>query len=198
VNRDTVYIRDGVDDDASRGAVAWGGHSPDVIVVQTSVADPDAHGGAFKDLNDQRTSDVVKVGANFIYVRVFNRRLVQVDARVRVYTLPMFDPTFRLSQHGSWTIVGTPRQAEVNGIPPNDWKFATFNWNGVTDPDPTNTSAYKGFVLLAMARVVDAAGVPLDPYPDFQDVTDLDGFWRFFRSGPLANNVAVRALRFQP
>jgi hypothetical protein len=194
VNRDSVYIRDGVDDDARPGAVAWGAHSPDLIVLQAAVANPDDPAGPFKDLDDQRTSDLVKVGANFIYVRVFNRTQVPVNAKVRVYKLPMFDVT----RTPGWTIVGTPVEAAVNAIALKNWRFATFNWNGVTDPDPANASTYKGFVLLAMVSVVDAAGAPLDPYPDFQNVTDLEGFWRFFRSGPLANNAAVRALRFQP
>jgi hypothetical protein len=196
VNRDTVYIRDGADDDARPGGVAWGGHSPDLIVVQAAVANPDDPAGSFKDLDDQRSSDVVKAGANFIYVRVFNRTRVPANARVKVFALPLFD----LARTAGWTQlpVGAPIEAVVNAIPPQGWRFATFNWNGVTDPDPANANAYKGFVLLAMASVVDAAGAPLDPYPDVQQVTDLESFWRFFKSGPLANNAAVRALRFAP
>jgi hypothetical protein len=196
VNRDTVYIRDGVDDDARPGGVAWGGRSPDLIVVQAAVANPDDPAGPFKDLHDQRSSDVVKAGANFIYVRVFNRTRIAANAKVEIYPIPVFD---LVSAAGRTQL--PPKallEVAVNAIAPNGWKFATFNWNGVTDPDPASASTYKGFVLLAMASVVDAAGAPLDPYPDFQNVTDLEGFWRFFRSGPLANNVAVRALRFQP
>ena len=196
VNRDTVYIRDGVDDDARPGGVAWGGRSPDLIVVQAAVANPDDPAGPFKDLNDQRTSDVVKAGANFIYVRIFNRTRVAVNAKVKIYALPVFD----LADTAGRTKLPPKALLEVavNAIAPHGWKFAAFNWNGVTDPDPANASAYKGFLLLAMASVVDAAGVELDPYPDSHDVTDLESFWRFFKSGPLANNAAVRALRFQP
>ena len=113
-----------------------------------------------------------------------------------MYPLPSFD--LALTTGRTQLPAGAPLEVAVNAIAPHGWKFATFNWNGVTDPDPANTSAYKGFVLLAMASVVDAAGAVLDPYPDLHDVTDLESFWRFFRSGPLANNVAVRALRFQP
>jgi hypothetical protein len=195
VNRDTVYIRDGADDEARPGGVAWGGHSPDLIVVQAAVANPDDPAGPFKDLDDQRSSDAVKPGANFIYVRVFNRTRVAVNAKVKVYSLPLFD----LARTSAWTQLpaGAPLEVVVNAIAPNGWKFATFNWNGVTDPDPANTSAYKGFVLLAMAGVVDAAGAELDPYPDLAQVTDLESFWRFFKGAPLANNAAVRALRFQ-
>jgi len=198
VNRDTVYIRDGVDDDARPGGVAWGGRSPDLIVVQAAVANPDDPAGPFKDLDDQRTSDVVKAGANFIYVRIFNRTRVAANAKVQIYIypLPIFD--LALTTGGTQLPAGAPLEVAVNAIAPRGWKFATFNWNGVTDPDLANASTYKGFVLLAMASVVDAAGAELDPYPNLQDVTDLESFWRFFKSGPLANNAAVRALRFQP
>jgi hypothetical protein len=198
VNRDTVYIRDGVDDDARPGGVAWGGRSPDLIVVQAAVANPDDPAGPFKDLDDQRTSDVVKAGANFIYVRVFNRTRVAANAKVKIYMYPL--PSFDLALTTGRTQLpkGAPLEVAVNAIAPRGWKFATFNWNGVTDPDPANASTYKGFVLLAMASVVDAAGAVLDPYPDLHDVSDLESFWRFFKSDPLANNAAVRALRFQP
>jgi hypothetical protein len=195
VNRDTVYIRDGVDDDGRPGGVAWGVHSPDIIVQQAAVANPDDHAGPFKDLDAQRSSDVVKAGANFIYVRVFNRTRVPANATVKVYAIPTFDPA-RTTQ---WQQLPQPVPVDVpvNGIPPGDWKFATINWNGVTDPDPANASAYKGFVLLAAAKVTDAANNDLDPYPDFSSITDLDSFWQFLASAPLANNAAVRALRFQ-
>jgi hypothetical protein len=49
---------------------------------------------------------------------------------------------------------------------------------------------------MAIANVTGAAGVELDPFPDLATVTDLGSFWRFFLSAPLANNAAMRALRF--
>jgi hypothetical protein len=194
VNRDPVYIRDGVDDDGRNGGVAWGGHSPDLIVVQTAVANPDDPNGPFKDLDNQRTTDVVRPGANIVYVRVSNRTRTPVNARVKLFMLPTFDP----ARTAGWTQLppGAPAEVAVNAIPLQGWKFARFNWNGVADPAAANPSGYQGFVLLAMASVTDAAGKVLDAYPDLQPVTDLDSLWRFLTSLPSANNVAVRALRF--
>ena len=189
VNRDAVFLRDGVDDSGTRGSVAWGGRSPDIIVAQTAVANPDDPAGQFKDLAEQRVTDRVHPGDNIIYVRVFNRTQVAVDASVRVYQLPHNDP---LPSTG-WTAIGSP--ATVSGIPPRGWRFATVPWAGVADPDPA-VADYKCLTLLAVASVVDASGTPLDPFPDPSAVTDLDSFWRFFLRAPLANNAAMRALRF--
>ncbi len=51
---------------------------------------------------------------------------------------------------------------------------------------------------MAMARVVDAGtGRVLDPYPDQEDVTDIESFWEFFSRAPLANNAALSAVRFE-
>lgn len=189
VNRDAIYTRDGVDDDGSRGAVAWGGRSPDIIVVQTAVADPDDPAGPFKDLQDPRFGDRVHPGNNFIYVRVLNRTEVAVNANVRVFQVPTGNPV----PGTSWIPVGGP--AAVAAIPPKGWKFASIPWAGVTDPDPANPD-YKVFTLVAVANVTDGAGIELDPFPDLATVTDLDNFWRFFLSAPLANNAAMRGLRF--
>jgi hypothetical protein len=192
VNRDPVYIRDGVDDDGRNGGVAWGGHSPDLIVVQTAVANPDDPNGPFKDLDNQRTTDLIKPGANIVYVRVSNRTRTPINARVKLFMLPTFDP----ARTAGWTQLppAAPLEVAVNAIPAQGWKFARFNWNGVAAP--ANPGGYLGSVLLAMASVNDATGKVLDPYPDLQPVTDLDSLWRFLTSGPLANNVAIRALRF--
>ncbi len=196
VNRDTIYIRDGVDDDGRRGGVAWGARSPDIIVLQTAVANPDDHAGSFKDLDTQRSSDVVRAGTNFIYVRIFNRTRLPADARVKVFAIPTFDPAHTPGWHQ--LPQAAPVEAAVIGIPGNDWRCATIDWTGVTDPDPADASAYKGFVLVAMASVTGVGGAVLDPYPDFSGITDLDSFWQFLSNAPLANNAAVRAVRFEP
>ncbi len=195
INRDTAYIRDGVDDDGRPGGVAWGGHSPDVIVVQAAVANPDDPAGPFKELGDRRLGDRVKTGANIIYVRVFNRTRVAANAKVKVFMVPTADP----ARTAGWVQLpqGAPAEVVVNAIAPLGWKFATINWPAVADPEPANPGGFKAFTLLAMASVVDAAGAPLDPYPDNTGVADLDTFWRFLTGAPLANNVAARALRFE-
>ncbi len=190
VNRDAAFLRDGVDDDGTRGAVAWGGRSPDVIVVQGPLTgDPNDPAGPFKDLQDPRAADRVHPGDNTIYVRVFNRTRVPVNANVRVFQVPLANPV----PGTAWSPIGGP--VPVAGIPAGGWKFAVIPWTGVTDPDLGNPD-YKAFTLMAVANVTDAGGAELDPFPDLSTVTDLDGFWRFFLSAPLANNAALRALRF--
>jgi hypothetical protein len=189
VNRDAVFIRDGADDDGTRGAVAWGGRSPDIIVVQTAVPNPDDPAGPFKDLQDPRVADRVHPGNNTIYVRVFNRTRVPVNTNVRVFQVPLANPV----PGTAWNPIGGP--VPLAGIPAGGWQFATIPWTGVTDPDPGNAD-YKAFTLMAVANVTDAGGAELDPFPDLSTVTDLESFWRFFLSAPLANNAAMRALRF--
>jgi hypothetical protein len=104
VNRDAAYIRDGVDDDGSKGGVAWGGRSPDIIVVQAAVANPDSPAGPFKDLHEPRVGDRVRPGNNTIHVRVFNRTRVTVNANVRVFQVPTADPV----PATAWTAIGGP------------------------------------------------------------------------------------------
>lgn len=189
VQRDTIYIRDGVDDDGTRGAVAWGARSPDIIVTQAAVPNADDKAGPFADLFDPRLADRVRAGNNFVHVRVFNRTQTFVTPRVKVYSVPLARPF----PGTGWTEIGDVTL--LVPIAPRDWRFASLPWNGVIDPDPA-TVDFKAFLLMAVAQVPDPAGGDLDPFPDPADVVSFDDFWNFFRSAPLANNAASRALRF--
>jgi len=189
VRRDAVTIRDGVDDTGTVGSVAWGGRSPDIVVRQVAVAAPDDPVGELGDLRDTHLSDRVRPGANIIYVRVWNRTLLPLDARVQVFQVP--NPNVP-SPGTAWTPLGPP--VDVLVIPANGFRFARIDW-AVVDPDPAN--AYKAFALFAVASVLDPAGVELDPFPDRNTAIDVPSFWRFALNAPLANNTALRALRFE-
>ena len=77
-----VFIRDSVEDTGRATSGSFAGRSPDIIVVQSAEANPAA---AFADLLDTHNGDRIRTGsAQIIYVRVFNRRDVQVQADVEV------------------------------------------------------------------------------------------------------------------
>ncbi|HEU0015296.1 MAG TPA: hypothetical protein VFQ45_16530 [Longimicrobium sp.] len=186
VNRDPLHIRDGVDDDGRRGLVAWGGRSPDIIVRQGTVdANP---AGTFTALDAHHLEDRVRPGQNWVYVRVTNRTQVAVNARVRLHHTEAASP----APGSAWHAIDAVQN--VNGIPAGGSGFATFSWPGVDNPG----GAAPGFTLVAAASVTDAAGAELDPFPDPAAVTGVDEFWRYATREPLANNVAVRSLRFEP
>ena len=200
VERDTIMIRDGVDDRGDRGGVAWGGRSPDIIVRQAQVA-PAAFAAEFADLAEGHGANAAHLGANFVYVRVTNRTQSEVPRSV-VRLFRVVRPALGVPgpDGANWKEV-TPVQV-LTAIPAGGWAVAEFSMPlpvaPETDPDPFNANDAKGIILVAMANVTDAAGAELDPFPDFASVTDVASFWRFFNGGALANNVAMRALRYVP
>lgn len=184
VDRDPLFIRDGVDDDGRRGLVAWGGRSPDIIVRRAAVADPATE---LRAPDSHRLEDRVSAGTNHVYVRVTNRTQLAVNARVRLFQVPTALP----APGSTWTQIDVDQP--VAAIAAGQSGFAHFTWAGVVDPG----GPYGAFTLAAVASVVDAAGNVLDAFPDVSTVTGMEEFWRFFTREPLANNAAVRALRFQ-
>jgi hypothetical protein len=200
VDRDTIRIRDGVDDLGQGGAVAWGGRSPDIVVRQAQVAAGDL-AATFFDLSDPHASDVARDGNNFVYVRVTNRTQQPVPRSVvRLFRVLRRSMTTAGPDGANWREVLPV--AVLTNIPAGGSAMAEFpmplNLAG-DDPDPDSPTDGKGIILIAMANVTDAAGTTvLDPFPDFADVSDIDSFWRFFNGGALGKNAAMRALPFQP
>lgn len=201
VDRDTILIRDVTSDRGERGGVAWGGRSPDIIVRQAQV--PAANLAAeFADLTDAHAGDVAHGGNNFVYVRVTNRTQ-QVIPRsvVRLFLVSRTALGIPGPDGANWREM-LPT-ATLTNIAAGGWAVAEFPMNfaagPANDPDPDNAVGQKGIILVAMANVTDAAGTTvLDPFPDFADITGIDGFWRFFNGGALGNNAAMRALPFTP
>ncbi|QSQ26063.1 hypothetical protein JY651_14540 [Pyxidicoccus parkwayensis] len=195
---DAVFIRDGLDDFGRRGSVAWGGRSPDVLVLRKAVADAipaadlNSPTGPLGNLLDARAGDRIRPGNdNAIYVRVHNRHDVAIHVDVELYQAPVDHPTT-----GPWTAVGLRTRA--SNVLPGTWQVVRFDLTAA-DPAPTNPSTWtKAFVLGAVCRGVDAAtGTELDPMPPLATLTGVDAFWSFFTRGPLATNAVLRALRFE-
>jgi hypothetical protein len=202
VQRDTIFIRDGLDDSGERGAVAWGGRSPDIIVRQAQVAAADIR-NTFANLAARHEDNVVRPGVNFVYVRVTNRTQTAIPiSNVRLFQIPRVRfstvPATPLPAPVPLTQIGPAAGQPINNIPPGDWGIAEFSFTPDADPDPQSPAGGKGVILLATANVTDAAGAELDPFPDLQDIVDVTSFFRFFTGAPLATNAAMRALRFTP
>jgi hypothetical protein len=189
-----VYVRDSVEDDGTLGATAFGGRSPDIIVVPSRPADRDL---AFADLLDARAGDRLSAApsTNFVYVRVHNRRAAEIRARVDLFSVkpvstaaPLFDPA-------NWTAAAAlspPGAAEVT-VPPNGHALVEFEWNTAPAPDaPAGVMPSLG--LIAFVQSVPDA---LDPHPVVSRVTDASSFWRFFRALADSNNAAFRVVLYR-
>jgi hypothetical protein len=197
IRRDILYIRDGLDDDGLRGSVAWGGRSPDIIVLPAALPTPDDPAGPLGDLADPRLDATVRAGDSTVYVRVSNRTRLPVSARVRLFRVPLGAP----APESGWTAIGGPVDvADIPPVPapgrspaePPSWRTAAFTWTGVTDPTPD-----RSFALLAIASVMDG-GTELDPFPDTTSATDVAAFWQLVAVGATASRVALRTVRFEP
>jgi hypothetical protein len=189
-----LYIRDGVDDDGRLGGVAFGGRSPDIIVVAAAAGDP---ADEFKDLGDAREADRVRGngGANVVYVRVHNRKPVETNAVVELFwalpNLPVSaaagqaSPTF---DHTKWQAVG-PVAAGSVPVPAGGHALVRFDFSAAPAPEPGFPNA---LAFIALIRSND----PGDPLPQRIGVDTQDEFWRLFLGLASSNNAALRALRF--
>jgi hypothetical protein len=189
-----LYIRDGVDDDGRLGGVAFGGRSPDIIVVAAAPADP---ADEFKDLGDARDADRVRGsgGANVVYVRVHNRKPVDTAAVVDLFwALPHLpvsgaagqaSPTFDSSK---WQVIAPVAAGSIT-VPASGHALARFDFNAAPAPEPGFPNA---LAFMALIRSSD----PGDPLPQSVGVDTQDEFWRLFLGLASSNNAALRALRF--
>jgi len=164
--------------------VAWGGRSPDIVVL---AAPPPADVNTnpdFTDLDDRRLGDRVRAGINHIIVRVHNRSGTPVAADVDVYRVQLAD----LDHPANWVRLNAANAMRTPQIPPRSWRFAAATQLNVVDAATT-------FILVAL---VSPVGSPV-PKPDHTtDVTSLDALWRFLKTGSLAESAAMRALRRAP
>lgn len=188
-----LYIRDGLDDLGDLGGVAWGGRSPDIIVVAAAPADPAAE---FADGNDPRRADRVRPGENFIYVRVHNRAALATDADVELFWARPAPRTSSAAAAGGpvidntqWQVVAAVGPAATLGVPARGTALAAFRLPDAPAPD---ADAPGTLAFIALIRAHSGA----DPEPVRSRVTDLASFWRFFRELADANNAALRALRY--
>jgi hypothetical protein len=188
-----VYVRDSVEDDGTVGAVAFGGRSPDIIVVPARPADPTTE---FADLLDARAGDRLSAApaTNIIYVRVHNRREVEIRARVDLLFAKPASPAAPLFTPANWTAVApiSPPAAVEVAVPARGHALVEFEWHAAPAPDvPAGVMPSLG--LIAFVQSVDA----LDPHPAAARVTDARSFWRFFRTLVDSNNAAFRAVLYK-
>ena len=109
-------------------------------------------------------------------------------ARVAAETnTPPFDNT-------QWGHVAPTSTAVNQTIPARDWGVVQLQWDNPPDPDTTADNPHRAFLLIAFIKTSDN----LDPAPLRTRVTTLREFWTSFKSAADTNNVAIRAIRYEP
>lgn len=183
------FCRDGTDD-LGLGAIAWGGRSPDIVVLEASVA---ATLGdlniALADLSDCRPDDRLKGTDNHqIYVRVHNRRKLPVaNIKVRFFGIQLDN----IHKPTSWVSLGN---VDIANIDAEKWLFTPpVEWN--KPPDPSPNSSYKVWLIAAIIGMTDPAG-PDDESPDHTAISTVQEFWRFFLEGGRNNNATLKGIRW--
>jgi hypothetical protein len=193
-----IFIRHGLEDDGTPGAVAFGGRSPDIIVVQSVPAQaPEVE---FQDPGDPRPGDRLKGGVkNLIYVRVHNRKNLPIDADVEVLfaktTVPLSaaaDPAAPPYDPAKWQQIAPVATATIP-VPARGWSLALLEWNNPPDPDPGDPNPYRAYLLVALIKSHDNA----DPVP-VRTRVDSTTFWSFFRVLADSRKAAIRAVRYEP
>jgi hypothetical protein len=187
-----LFIRDGVDDDARLGNVAFIGRSPDIIAVQAPPADPAAE---FARLIDPRAGDVIRGGVvNHLFVRVHNRGATSTMAEVRLWAVPLDSnqqPNFAIA---SWIAItdAPPAVGVIADVPPGGNALIPVDWPNPPDPNPADP--FKAYGLVATIGSVLAA----DPPADVPAIASIDEFWAYFGERFGSDNAALRVLRYLP
>ena len=152
-----LFIRDGLDDDGTLGGVAFGGRSPDIIVVAAAPADPAAE---YADLGDDRAADRVRgnAGANVVYVRVHNRKDVDTAADVELFwALPNAPVSATAGQAGppfdasKWQAVAPVDAVNVT-VPARGTRLARFDFNAAPAPE---AGFPNGLAFIALVKSHD-------------------------------------------
>jgi len=195
--RPDVFVRDDVEDTGVASSGSFAGRSPDIIVRQAVVADPAT---TFADLLDTHATDRIQAGSHqVIYVRVHNRRNVQVQAQVDVFwTKPnaataAADPHAPVFDGTKWASVTPVGVAQVT-VPPGGWAFANLTWQAADVP-PKDATAGAFNAIGIVALVSSAEGVQ-DRAPQAARVRDAASFWQFFGRTADSNNAAFRVVLY--
>lgn len=180
-----VFVRDSVDDDGTVPS-SMVSMSPDIIIRNSPIADPDGafgNGSGFEDAfldND----DIVPDAVNYVFVRVRNRNTVAAGAvRATVYwadTMVFVPPT-------EWSEIDTTAEAPVaaapaEGVPGPVRILGPLEWWPVSGASPPQCPASHG----CLVAVIDAVG---DPRPAvFPSLGGLVTSWTNFTDIIGANN----------
>jgi hypothetical protein len=149
--------------------------SPDVIVRQTAVANPQV---AFADMTVDPGSDNVEIGNdNYIYLRVQNKGAMTANVHARVYCAPLNTTC----APDLWQYLGQMDFYNVaaGGSAVSD----ALVWHNAPDP-----GAIGHYCLIASIEG------PRDPHPDPSGITGPTQYMQFIRDH---NNICYRNLTFQ-
>ena len=192
-----VFIRDSVEDTGRATSGSFAGRCPDIIVVQSAEPDPI---GAFGDLLDTHNGDRIRPGVpQIIYVRVFNRRNVQVQAEVEVLWSKPNAATTAADAHApsfdgsKWQRV-TPVGTASIPVRPLGWAIATVTWQAADVPPPDATAG--AFNAIGFVALVSSSEGVQDRAPLAARVRDAASFWDFFAHTADSNNAAFRAVLY--
>lgn len=188
----SLYIRDGIADDARPGGYPIAGRSPDIMVVRPDIASPPPD--AFKDFIARRHTDTVSAtGTNFVYVRVHNRRRFTTKAQVKLFAIKLGDDGRPDTTLANWIEVpaGAAAFAEVD-VPPLGVGYARLELQNAVDPNPGGLG--RVYLLLALVQSQDAT----DVLPSRDAATDADAFWELVSKYVDADNAAARAIPWVP
>lgn len=188
-----LFIRDGLDDIGRLGGVAFGGRSPDIIVVQAPLADLP---GATADTANPRSADRVVVGDNHLYVRVQNRKAVDTLVDVELFwaqgnppTSAAADPAGPASDNTKWQVVPADGAVSSVNVPANGAVLVKFKLANALAP---TAGIVNALAFIALIKSHDG----LDREPLRSRVTDAGSFSRFFLQLADANNAALRTVRY--
>lgn len=162
-----IYIRDNLNDSGITPSAGTLYMSPDIIVRNEPVANPDMD---LQDMNDANLSQDVEAGQdNYVYLRLQNRGSVSGNTLVRVY----WSEPSSFSSPANWHLIDS---LPVNTIEPSSVRIAgPITW-------PANQLPPLGHFCL-VAELDD----PLDPAPDKSLITTGQMYNKFISR---SNNFA--------
>ncbi|HTS91489.1 MAG TPA: S8 family serine peptidase [Stellaceae bacterium] len=170
-----IYIRDEVGDDGSVPSSGAVGASPDIILANQPVADPNAAfgQGSGAEMRDDLGDTAIANADNYVYVRMLNRG---ATAATQTTATVYWSEPATLVTPGSWNAIG---KTPVLSVPQGDTLAVSgaLVWPAAAVP----ASGHYCFVAVA-----DSAQ---DPAPAIPGPTDWAGYLSFVQS---QNNVAWR------
>ena len=169
-----LYLRDNLQDHGREPLINGGINcSPDIIVYQQKLLDPDATLGTPAAQNSDTLSQDVEVGQdNHIYLRVQNRGSQPTSGTARLFWAP---PSV-LPTPPSWTEITDPINPELIGtVNPGEMKIVEITWKKGDIP-PKTGSGKDHYCFIGLINSGD------DPAPDAAMIHTMDDYYNFIRA----------------
>ena len=169
-----LYLRDNLQDHGREPLINGGINcSPDIIVYQQKLLDPDATLGTPAAQNSDTLSQDVEVGQdNYIYLRVQNRGSQPTSGTVRLFWAP---PSV-LPTPPSWTEITDSLNPEPIGtVNPGEMKIVEITWKKGDIP-PKTGSGKDHYCFIGLINSGD------DPAPDASMIHTMDDYYNFIRA----------------